>query len=152
MQNNNRAAKHIQFNNIKNCCEHFQISNILNTKYFKDAITHSSIQSKENYEKLEFFGDTILNFAISKMLFEDYNNKQNYESDLSKLKSFLVSSEVCSQVCYQIGLDKEIKTQNILKHETNALPESITADCIESFIAVLYLHYGEEKIHHFIKT
>jgi ribonuclease-3 len=152
MQNQNNTEQHLQFENIEECCNYFQIANILNTEYFENAITHSSVQNKQNYEKLEFFGDTILNFAISKMLFENYNNTKNHESDLAKLKSFLVSSEVCSQVCYQIGLDKEIKTQNILKSDAQTLPESITADCVESFIAVVYINHGEQKIHNFIKT
>ncbi len=40
--------------------------------YLKKSITHKSFNSENNYEKLEFLGDRILGFVISKKLIELY--------------------------------------------------------------------------------
>ena len=61
--------KKIIFNTFTDFIQYFQIENILTSKYFQEAITHSSVSKKKNYERLEFLGDTILNFCVSQMLF-----------------------------------------------------------------------------------
>ena len=45
-----------------------------NLNILKKSITHKSYDSINNYEKLEFLGDRILGFVISKKLIELYPN------------------------------------------------------------------------------
>ena len=69
--NKNQQEK-LFFNNFDNFCLYFDIEDLLKSPYFARAITHSSISKKCCYERLEFLGDTILNFCISKMFFTKY--------------------------------------------------------------------------------
>ena len=39
-----------------------------NLKLLKQALTHKSFSSNDNYEKLEFLGDRVLGLVISKKL------------------------------------------------------------------------------------
>ena len=54
-----------------------EIQNNINY-FFKDldilkkALTHSSINYKSNYEKLEFLGDSIINFFITEWIYKKY--------------------------------------------------------------------------------
>ena len=47
-----------------------------NLNYLKKSITHKSYDPLNNYEKLEFLGDRILGFVISKKLIELYPNEK----------------------------------------------------------------------------
>ena len=87
----------------------------------KTALTHPSytkennISDLENYERLEFFGDSVLKLFTSKLLYEIYPNSS--EGELSKIRSILVSDAILAQVAVQIGLDKQI----ILGHTITSL-------------------------------
>ena len=44
--------------------------------YLKKSITHKSFNAENNFEKLEFLGDRILGFVISKKLIELYPDEK----------------------------------------------------------------------------
>ena len=134
------------FEDFNSFLNYFEIEQILLSPNFEEAITHSSISKKHNYERLEFLGDTILNFCISKMLFETFTNLQ--EGELSKKKSYLISRKVCRVVAYSIGLDAKIKFLN--NHTINI--DDILADTLESLICVIYQTYNIEKVYDIIHT
>lgn len=75
---------------------------------FKKALTHPSftkennISSLENYERLEFFGDSVLKLAVSEMLIKKYPDSN--EGDLSKIRSIIVSDAVLSKIAEQIEI------------------------------------------------
>ena len=77
------------------------------------ALTHPSFTKEQNldslqcYERLEFFGDSVLKLFSSKLLYEIY--PEYPEGDLSKIRSILVSDNILSKVALEIGLDKLIK-------------------------------------------
>ena len=79
----------------------------------KKALTHPSytqennIDSLENYERLEFFGDSVLKLFTSKLLYHAYPTAP--EGELSKIRSILVSDAILAQIAMKIGLDKLIK-------------------------------------------
>ena len=129
----------VKFNNFEEFCIFFSIEDIVNSIFLKEALTHSSVSKKKNYERLEFLGDTILNFCVSKMLFEKFRNEN--EGILSKKKSFLISRKVCRAVAKNICLDKII----ILSKRQNLDANVVLADVLESFLAVVYYEYGMEK-------
>jgi ribonuclease-3 len=67
--------------------------NFKNKDLLKIAVTHSSYSSNigDNYERLEFLGDAILNFVISEYLYKKYKNQN--EGTLSRIKSYIASEE-----------------------------------------------------------
>ena len=127
------------FDDFVDFCERFELYDITRSQYFPEAMTHSSVSKKKNYERLEFFGDTILNFCISRMLFENFPH--DAEGALSEKKSLLISRNVCAKVAKDIHIDKFVKTHP----QTNQLVSRCLADIMESFICVVYLEFGVEK-------
>ena len=121
-----------------------QIEKILNYQ-FKDnsllelALTHRSFQGKNN-ERLEFLGDSILNFIIAELLFKKFNLLP--EGDLSRLRSQLVKSETLSEIGIILKLgDYLILGEGELKSSGWRRP-SILADSVEAIIGAVFIDGG----------
>ena len=121
-----------------------QLEKILNY-IFKDkslleqALTHRSFQGNNN-ERLEFLGDSILNFIIAELLFKKFNLLP--EGDLSRLRSQLVKSSTLSEIGIFLNLgDYLILGEGELKSSGWRRP-SILADSVEAIIGAIYSDGG----------
>ena len=101
-------------------------------KLLERALTHVSA-SKENYERIEFLGDSLVNFLIVDILYESFPQKR--EGELSSLKGYLVSEDFLYQLSLELELFKYVKIGGRLKERT----KSILADVFESLWGALYL-------------
>ena len=117
-----------------------------NLNYLKKSITHKSYDVINNYEKLEFLGDRILGFVISKKLIELYPNQK--EGILDKKLSSLVNKNKCLEVAKIIGLEKFILVGN--KNAKTKIENKIIADSIEALIGAIYYDKGFEISEKFI--
>lgn len=121
----------------------------------KLALTHPSYTSEnelnplENYERLEFFGDSVLKLFTSKLLYETY--PESPEGELSKIRSILVSDAILAQIAIKIGIDKEIILGPSEEKQGGRRRESNLACAMEAVLGAYYLSGKEEKIEKFIK-
>jgi len=103
------------------------------------ALTHRSFQGKNN-ERLEFLGDSILNFIIAESLFKEF--KLLPEGDLSRLRSQLVKSATLSEIGIALNLgDYLILGEGELKSSGWRRP-SILADSVEAIIGAVFIDGG----------
>ena len=114
--------------------------------YLKKSITHKSFNATNNYEKLEFLGDRILGFVISKKLIQLYPYEK--EGILDKKLASLVNKNKCLEVAKIIGLEKFILVGN--KNRKTKVENKIIADSIEALIAAIYYDKGFEASEKFI--
>ena len=119
------------------------------------ALTHPSY-TKElnlddllNYERLEFFGDSVLKLFTSKLLYEKY--VEYPEGDLSKIRSILVSDAILSGIAFEIGLDKLIKLGPAEEKQGGRKRESNLACSLEAILGAYYLSGQNEAIENFIQ-
>ena len=84
-----------------------------NQNNLKKSLTHKSHDPLNNYEKLEFLGDRILGFVISKKLIELYPDHS--EGTLDKKLASLVNKNKCLEVAKILGLEKFILVGNASK-------------------------------------
>jgi len=117
-----------------------------NLNYLKKSITHKSYDPLKNYEKLEFLGDRILGFVISKKLIELYPDQK--EGILDKKLASLVNKNKCLEVAKFIGLEKFILVGN--KGAKAKVENKIIADSIEALIGAIYYEKGFEVTEKFI--
>ena len=117
-----------------------------NLNYLKKSVTHKSYNSVNNYEKLEFLGDRILGFVISKKLIELYPNEK--EGFLDKKLASLVNKNRCLEVAKIIELEKYILVGN--NNKKNKIESKIVADSIEALIGAIYYDKGLEGSEKFI--
>lgn len=119
------------------------------------ALTHPSFTKEHNlddllnYERLEFFGDSVLKLFTSKLLYEKYLNYP--EGDLSKIRSILVSDAILSGISFEIGLDKLIKLGPAEEKQGGRKRESNLACSLEAVLGAYYLSGKTEAIERFIE-
>ena len=118
------------------------------------ALTHPSYtkekdqDSLENYERLEFFGDSVLKLFTSKLLYESYPDYP--EGRLSKIRSILVSDYILSKIAFEIGLDNEIKLGPAEEKQGGRHRESNLACSLEAVLGAYYLSSGGKYVEEFI--
>ena len=129
----------------KNIGYTFKDKNLLNT-----ALTHTSYSyengTKSN-ERLEYLGDSILEFVSSEWLFKNYDNLS--EGQMTKVRAVAVCEESLFNVAVKLGFGKFLnlgKSQLTMK----GIKKAILADSVEAVIAAIYLDSGIEEAKKFI--
>ena len=122
-----------------------------NKLILKNALTHTSYANENNVqsnEKLEFLGDSILEFISSKYIYSKYPNLK--AGEMTKLRADVV----CEKSLYKVALKHNFsdflyigKSQII--NDGNKRP-SILADSVEAVIAAIYFDSGLEQAEKFI--
>ncbi len=120
---------------------------IQNESLLRTALTHSSYSnehSTENYERLEFLGDAVLELVTSEYFFlnTDYN-----EGKMSKVRASYVCEEALFEYAKDISLSKYILVGHGQEKDVNS---TIIADVFESVLAVIYLENGLAVVKKFI--
>ena len=116
---------------------------ITNINIYQEAFIHNSICNKGNYQRLEFFGDSIINMLVTEFLynkFPDYN-----EGQLTKLKSEIVSTKNLSLISKKLNFNKFVIYTINMEFKFNGRDnDKIIGDIFESFIAACYIDKGFE--------
>lgn len=122
--------------------------NISDEKLLITAITHSSYSNEhkgvENYERLEYLGDAILE-AITSEYF--YLNTNLDEGNMSKTRASYVCEAALAFYAKKIGLDHYIKLGHGQAHNLN---DTIIADVFESVLGAIYLDQGFDTAKKFV--
>ena len=119
-----------------------------NIKIYDVAMSHSSYanehKDKKNYERLEFFGDAVLELVVSEYLYKNYEQD---EGDMTKTRANYVCENANYEYMNKLGLIKFIKVGN---GEVDNIKKAIVADIFEAFIGALYLDQGFPKAKEFV--
>ncbi|MDO5667787.1 MAG: ribonuclease III [Alcaligenaceae bacterium] len=100
------------------------------------ALTHRS-HGQSNNERLEFLGDSILNFTIASLLFEGL--KKEDEGDLSRIRASLVNQQTLADLSTMLGLSEVLRLgEGELKSGGFRRP-SILADALEAIFGAIYV-------------
>ena len=116
----------------------------------KKALTHTSYAYEnkvESYERLEYLGDSILEFISSKYLYSNY--KKLSEGEMTKVRAY----SVCEDSSYTIAMKHNFSDFLYLGKSEKASRRSkkaILADTVESVIAAIYLDSNLENAEKFV--
>ena len=113
------------------------------------ALTHRS-KSSINNERLEFLGDSILNFVIADALFCKFG--QAKEGKLSRLRARLVKGETLAKIALDFDLGEFLILGSGELKSGGYRRESILADAVEAVIGAIYLDAGMEAARERILT
>ncbi len=116
---------------------------INNEELLKTALTHSSYSNEhncENYERLEYLGDAILEAVTSEYL---YLNTDYKEGEMTKIRANYVCEKALACYSRDIGIDKCIRLGHGQIHNLN---DTIIADVFEAVAAVIYLDQGYDVV------
>lgn len=102
----------------------------------EQALTHRSANSKHN-ERLEFLGDSILNFVISNALYHDFPYVN--EGDMSRMRATLVRGNTLAEIAYEFDLGEYLQLGQGEIKSGGGFRESILANTIEAIIGSIFL-------------
>ncbi|MDP3619497.1 MAG: ribonuclease III [Ramlibacter sp.] len=103
------------------------------------ALTHRSFSSDHN-ERLEFLGDSVLNLAVSSLLYSRLGTLA--EGDLSRVRANLVKQDTLHQLSVGLGLPDMLKLGEGEMRSGGTKRPSILADALEAVIGAVYLDAG----------
>ena len=122
-----------------------------NRELLENALRHTSY-AYENHttsnEKLEFLGDSILEYVSSEYLFTHYKNLK--EGEMTKVRATVVCEKSLYKIAQKHRFDEYIKVGRSERHTHGNKKPAIMADSVEAIIAAIYLDGGMEPAKKFI--
>ena len=118
---------------------------------YKNAFSHSSYvnehKAKNDYERLEFLGDAVLDLVVADYLYTHYKET---EGEMTKVRA----SYVCENAnyCYAtgLGLSKYILVGHGEQKEGGNLKKAIVADIFEALMGAIYIDLGFSTVRNVI--
>ena len=106
------------------------------------ALSHRSI-GRINNERLEFLGDSILNFVVSARLFDLKSDDR--EGDLTRLRARVVRGETLAELASGLKLGDYVKLGEGELKSGGFKRDSILANTLEAVFGAIYLDGGFES-------
>ena len=103
------------------------------------ALTHRSFGTGHN-ERLEFLGDSVLNLAVSKMIYSALHDLP--EGDLSRVRANLVKQDTLHRLAVDLGLEGMVRLGEGEMRSGGRQRPSILADALEAVIGAVFLDGG----------
>lgn len=119
-----------------------------NPKLLERALTHRS-RSHENYERLEFLGDSVLGFVVAEELYKRFPNTP--EGKLSRMRSFVVRKETLARISRSMKLQEYLQLGEGELKSGGFNRDSILSDGLEAIIGAVYIDQGLEAARAFIR-
>lgn len=124
-----------------------------NIELYELAFTHASFNSDaktthHDYERLEFLGDSVLDFVIATKLYLIHPELR--EGDLTKAKALLVQSKSLASLARKEDFVKFIRIGHSLSIKEVEENNSILEDIFEAVIGAIYLDKGIDFVTKFI--
>ncbi len=119
-----------------------------NRRLLEEAVTHRSFlneagdKSARDNERLEFFGDAVIDFFVSGMLLERFPECR--EGELTRIRAALVAEESLAFLARQIDLGRYLRLGRGEEKSGGREKRSLLADAYEALLAAVYLDGGAE--------
>lgn len=126
---------------------------IKNMELYQRAFTHKSALKRYSgltgsYETLEFMGDSVLGFIITKHLFDLHEKEQ--EGFLTKARTKMVRGKTLCEISKVLGLDKLILMDEKGERNGWVTNDNIMEDVFEAMVGAIYLDLGMVHAKNFV--
>ena len=111
------------------------------------AMTHPSFAAehngcREDYQRLEFLGDAVIELATSNWLYERYPDAP--EGKLTKLRATIARRETLAELARHIGLDHHVRLGRGEIENGGYTRPSILCDAFEALIGAVFVDAGKD--------
>lgn len=107
----------------------------------EQALTHRSA-GRRNNERLEFFGDALINLIVAEFVYEQYPRAS--EGEMTRLRASLVNGSALAELARAEELGESLVLGPGELKSGGFRRESILADTFEALVAAIYLDAGWE--------
>lgn len=117
------------------------------------AFTHRSYvnehkkTAQEHNERLEFLGDAVLELAVTRFLYQNYDEP---EGILTNWRSALVRTESIGAAATRLDFEKMLRLSRGEKRGSDRARQQILANSFEAVIGAIYLDQGYDTAEQFI--
>jgi len=112
-------------------------------KLYETAFSHSSYvnehKRKEDYERLEFLGDAVVDLVVADYL---YSNLTVDEGNMTKFRASYVCENALYTYSTDLGLTEYMKLGHGEQNEEKRYTKAIVADIFEALIGAIYVDLG----------
>lgn len=122
-----------------------------NKKLIKRAFTHSSaVNGVNDYERLEFLGDSVLQLAVTDYLLNNYKNLD--EGQLTRGRSKIVSKEPTCKIFENLGLSRFVIASSSFSDglKNGKISAKMKSDILEALIGAIYRDGGMKAAFDFV--
>ncbi len=122
-----------------------------NKNLLVNALTHTSYafeRHTESNEKLEFLGDSILEFISSKYIYRNFPNLK--EGEMTKVRATVVCEDSLYKIAKKHNFSDFLYLGKSERTNNKEVRPAIMADSVEAVIAALYFDAGLEEAERFI--
>lgn len=118
-----------------------------NEAWLVRALTHRSCGSTNN-ERLEFLGDSVLNFVAADIIYELFPRLS--EGQMSRVRAALVREETLAKIAVKLDLKRHLRyVEDFQKPVARA---SVLADALEAIFGAIYKEAGLQAAHGVIRV
>jgi ribonuclease-3 len=137
---------------LKNFCKEHDIY-LADLSLIDQALTHTSFaheseQDTEDYERLEFLGDSVIGLVVVEHLYNTFPGMN--EGDMTKIKSEVVSQAALSEVATKLGLNRLLHLGKGEVLSRGRRKPSILSDTFEALVGAFYLSSTLDETKDFI--
>ena len=122
-----------------------------NIELYKTAFSHSSYVNehkvKNNYERLEFLGDAVLDLVMADYL---YTHHKENEGEMTKVRATYVCENANYSYATGLGLEKYILVGHGESKDGASPKKAIVADIFEALMGAIYLDLGYATVRNVI--
>ena len=141
-------------NKLTNLLKSFNLS-YKNIALYEQALTHPSYNGDANtkhqdYEKLEFMGDSVLNFVTADLVYK--HRPELSEGNLTKLRSVLVSTKPLANYARKINLPDYIRIGHSITLDQVKNSDKILENVFEALVGAIYLDAGMKPAYRLISS
>jgi len=140
-----------KYNELENLIGYsFKDKSLLEIAFTHKSYTNENIIKKhESYERFEYLGDAILEFLVSRYLFETYPDMP--EGELTRLRASIVCEFTLSKLSRDLKLGSYGYFSKGEKNTGGPNRDSILCDMFESLLGAIYLDGGLVEADCFVK-
>jgi ribonuclease-3 len=126
----------------------------LNKDLIDQALTHRSWVNehkgiRQSNERMEFLGDAILEFVVSKDIYNTFSDKE--EGYLTALRANLVNTIALAEAANKLDIGPELFLSKGEEDGGGRTNTSLLADTVEAIIGAIFIDRGIEEAEEFIK-
>jgi ribonuclease III len=127
----------------------FRSPELLNLSFTHRSCGNEDPSRSQNNERLEFLGDAVLGLVAASCLYGTLSDRS--EGELARVKSYVVSEEVLSEISKSLGIDEFLLVGKGEEQSGGRAKKAILADAMEAVIGAYYLDAGFDPCFKFVR-
>ena len=146
-----------RFKSLFKLTEPIELERIISYRFrdqslLKKSLTHKSKapHPTNNYERLEFLGDAVLDHVVSEWLFNKY--KYDDEGQLTQKRAAMVKKQFLAKMANKINLVTYAQTNHSLDIKNEKVAYILNGNIFESLIGAIFLDGGMKPAEKFINN